>query len=111
RHRARLRAALVPHDDHALEGRAAGDRVPFNGERPLLRRDERDLRDAHGGGARDRARRARGHGDPRRLPLPDPRAIRLARHPPSREPARGLVEALLALLVIPLAGGLLLWVL
>ena len=38
RHRARLRAAVVPDDDHALQGGAAGDRLPVDGERPVLRR-------------------------------------------------------------------------
>src|SRR4029079_5161893 len=111
RHRARLRAALVPDDDHALESRAAGDRLPVDGERAVLRRDQRHLRHAHGGRARHRARRARRDGDPGRLPLPDPRAIRLARHPSPGEAERGLMEALLALLVVPLLGGFLLWML
>src|SRR5204862_1285118 len=45
------------------------------------------------------------------LPLPDPRAVRFARHPSPGEAERGLMEALLALLVIPLLGGFLLWML
>ena len=61
RHRAGERAALVPDDDHAAQGRAAGDRLPGDGERPVLRRDQRDLRHADGGRARHRARRAGRH--------------------------------------------------
>jgi hydrogenase-4 component E len=45
-----------------------------------------------------------GHGDPGRVHVPDPRAIRFARHPPPREAEGGLMEALLLLLVFPLAG-------
>ena len=40
------------------QGGAAGDRLPGDGERPVLRRDQRDLRHADGGRARHRARRA-----------------------------------------------------
>ncbi|MCK7473837.1 MAG: NADH-quinone oxidoreductase subunit H [Rhodopseudomonas palustris] len=58
RHRAGVRAAVVPHDDHAPQGDAAGDRLPVDGERPVLRRHQRHLRHADGGGAGRRARRA-----------------------------------------------------
>jgi hydrogenase-4 component E len=65
-------------------------------KRALLRRHQRDLRDADGGRAGNRARRPRRHGDPGRIHVPDPRAVRFARHPPSREAEGGLMEALLA---------------
>ena len=43
------------------------------------------LRHADGGRARHRARRAGRHADPRRVHVPDPRAVRQPRHPPPRE--------------------------
>ena len=53
--------ALVPDDDHAAQGDVAGDRLPVDGERPVLRRDQRHLRHADGRRARRRARRAGRH--------------------------------------------------
>ena len=93
RHRAGERAALLPDDDHALEGGAAGDRLPGDGERPVLRRHQRDLRHADGGRARRRARRAGGGADPRHLLLPDPRALRQPRHAAPGEAEGGLMPA------------------
>ena len=58
RHRDGHRDAVVPDDDHAAQGDPAGDRLPVDGERPVLRRDQRHLRHADGGRARHRARRA-----------------------------------------------------
>jgi hydrogenase-4 component E len=40
-HRAGLRDAGLPDDDHAAEGGAAGDRLPGDGKRPVLRRHQR----------------------------------------------------------------------
>ena len=91
RHRAGVRAAVVPDDDHPRQGGAAGDRLPVDGERPVLRRHLGDLRHADGGRARHRARRAGRHADPRRVHVPDPRAVRQPRHPPPRE-AEGRAE-------------------
>ena len=64
---------------------AAGDRIPGDGERPLLRGDQRDLRHADGGRAGHRARRAGRHADPGRVLLPDPRAVRQPRPEAPRE--------------------------
>ena len=58
RHRAGVRDAVVPDDDHASQGDPAGDRLPVDGERAVLRGDQRDLRHADGRRARHRARRA-----------------------------------------------------
>src|SRR4030095_16744482 len=110
RHRARERDAVVRDDDHAAQGDPAGDRLPVDGERALLRGDERDLWHADGGRARDRARRAGGHADPGRVLLPDPRAVRQPRLEAPRE-AQGdgpVVIEILAVLGFPLAGAALL---
>ncbi len=72
---------VVPDDDHALQGGAAGDRLPVDGERPVLRRHGRGLRHADGDRVRRRARRAGRRADPRHLHLRDPRALRLASTP------------------------------
>ncbi len=105
-----MRAAVVPDDDHAPQGDPAGDRLPVDGERPVLRRDQRDLRHADGGRARHRARRAGRHADPRRVLLPDPRAVRQPRPPPPRK-AQGRAErgdARCSCSAFPLAGRLVL---
>src|SRR6185369_15777045 len=111
RHRARLRADVLPDDDHALQGGAPGDRLPVDGERPLLRGHQRHVRHADGGGAGYRARCPRGHGDPGRVHVPDSRAVRLARHPPPGKAEGRVIEPLAVLLALPLAGGLALWAL
>ena len=59
-----------------------------HGERPVLRRHQRDLRHADGGRARRRARRAGRGGDPGRVLLPDPRAVRQPRPAPPRDGSR-----------------------
>ena len=78
-HRAGQRHAVVPDDDHAAQGDSAGDRLPVDGERPVLRGDQRDLRHADGRRARHRTRRAGRDAHPRRVLLPDPRAVRQPR--------------------------------
>src|SRR5574337_348425 len=109
RDRARVRAAVVPDDDHARQGDSAGDRLPRDGERPVLRRHLGDLRDADGGRARDRPGRAHRGADPGRVHVPDPRAVRQPGHPPPRKAeGRMSVPALALLLASPLAGGLVL---
>ena len=60
RHRRGGDPARVPHDDHAPQGDVPGGRLPVDGERPVLRRDERDLRHADDRRTRHRARRAGG---------------------------------------------------
>src|SRR5439155_178391 len=100
RHRAGEHAALVHDDDHALQGRAAGDRLPVDGEWPVLRRHRRRLRHADGGRARRGARRAGGGADPRRFHFRDSRALRHARHAAPREAQGALMPIeLLALLL------------
>src|SRR5207247_1098749 len=101
--------AVVPDDDHAAQGYLAGDRLPRDGERAVLRRDRRDVRDADGGRARRRARRAGRHADPRRVLLPDPRAVRQPRSAAHGTAQGGLTLVLLALLLgTPLLGSVLL---
>ena len=56
-----------------------GGGLPVDGERPVLRRDERHLRHADGRRAGHRARRAGGDAGARRVLLPDPRAVRQPR--------------------------------
>src|SRR6185437_12919167 len=82
-----------PDDDRAAQGDPAGDRLPVDGERAVLRGDERHLRDADGRRARHRARRARRSADPRRVLLPDPRAVRQPRPQAPGTAARRTVSA------------------
>src|SRR6185295_2956861 len=99
----------LPDDDHALQGGAAGDRLPGDGERPVLRRHRRGLRHADGDRVRHRARRAGRHAGARRVLLPDPRALRLARHaPPGKAEGPVMPAEMLLLLASPLAGALVL---
>src|SRR5215475_10978651 len=105
RHRARRGAARIPDDDHPLQGGAAGDRLPRDGEQPLFRRHGGDLRHADGRRARHRARRADRRDHPRGVLLPDPRAVRLARYPPSREAEGRMSWEIVAVLGLPLVGG------
>ncbi len=116
-HRDGQRDAVVPDDDHAPQGDPAGRRLPGDGERPVLRRDQRDLRHADGGRARHRARRAGRHAHPRRVLLPDPRAVRQPRPQAPGEAQRGRSEprsqgwrrrSRSLVLGLPLAGGLVL---
>ena len=88
RHRGGRRAAGVPDDDHAPQGDVAGGRIPVDGKRPVLRRDERDLRHADDRRARRGARRAGRDAGARRVLLPDPRAVRQPR-PASPRVAEG----------------------
>src|SRR5262249_16776333 len=90
------------------EGGAAGDRLPVDGEWSVLRRERRHLWHADGGRAGDRARCAGRHPDPRRVPVPHPRAVRLARHPPPGEAEGMTLDPLLFVLGVPLTGALLL---
>ena len=92
RHRARQHAAVVSHDDHALEGRAAGDRLPVDRERARARGGRRGAGHADGDRVRRRARRAGRGADPGRVHLPDPRALRFAGHAPPRA-AEGTLRA------------------
>src|SRR5205814_5327945 len=88
----------------------AGDWLPGHGERPVFCGDQRHLRDADGRRARDRARRFGRHADPRRVLLPDPRAIRQPRlEAPGKAQGRGRrVIEILFVLGCPLAGALVL---
>src|SRR6185295_8141175 len=106
RHRARVHVAVIHDDDHPLQGSAPGSGLSVDGKRPVLRGHRGNLRHAHGRGAGNRARCARGHPHPRCVHVPDSRAVRQPGHrTPRKAQGRLKIDILVFVFGIPLVGS------
>ena len=76
-HRARLGAAVVPDDDHALQGGAAGGRSSWRWKMACSSPRTPRSTACRWWSSSASPRRAGGGADPRRVPVPDPQPLRL----------------------------------